>query len=271
LALAGSKTKAEAAAALIAVAWLLIWVIAAHKSMYLAIPKNTFVTEVGTFEYIPVTRPDDVHGRQLAVEHSRVSRIYDFSGLFSLAIGEKSTSVAKWLGNAFFLLRLDPLVDLFPVWEPEVTAWNCVRIIRSGIPSNILGDSNAMVSYADDPFFIRRIFPRKINHNSSAFAFHVGIGGLFSRISSFLVCAVHQGRESSVNEQNKSAEHFNSKFYRLASLCLLALGLLLFGWGWWNTDHGEIPIWRVLLLMAIGGCMVSISILVFGLHCCQNS
>ncbi len=78
-------------------------------------------------------------------------------------------------------------------------------------------------------------------------------------------------REPGVEEENKSAAHFDPKFYRLTSSLFFVFGLILFGLGRWNTDHGDWPINKVLVIMAIGGCMVTTFIVVFGVYCRQNA
>src|ERR1039458_8323799 len=94
------------------------------------------------------------------------------------------------------------------------------------------------------------------------------ISRLFSSIGSLLGSAPYQDSEKSVDEENNNSGNFNPKFYCLASLLFFLFGLFLAGWGWWNADHGDRPVWEVLALLGIGGGVMGTSILVFGVSCC---
>jgi hypothetical protein len=123
---------------------------------------------------------------------------------------------------------------------------------------------------------------RAFQFNPSAFGIYRSFSlnaGLFlhfyqtamSGISSLLVSAPDQDREKSIYDEDDSSTNLKSEFYCRTSFLFFIFGFFLYGWGWWNAEYGDRPIWIVLSALAGGSCMIGISVLVFGLRCCQHT
>jgi len=89
--------------------------------------------------------------------------------------------------------------------------------------------------------------------------------------SLFLSSKPDQRRDSEIAEQRDGAEYFNPKFYFFATLFLFSVGSFLVGFGWWYAHNGNGPVGWGLGFWALVGVGVAVSVVVFGLKCCQNA